>query len=119
MMTKVFRFLIAVGLCLLGWPIFAGQTSIIKTKTPPKPRKQYAPAKLPHKIEAHRGGMPARDWTILYYMDADNNLEPFMMDDVDEMEMIGSTDNVNAVAMLDRTPQYETRDGDWANTKIL
>ena len=51
--------------------------------------------------------------------DADCNLEAPMLDDIDEMEGIGSTDNVNLLVLLDRTPQHDKRDGNWSNSRLL
>lgn len=98
--------------------LFAASNSIVKKKTPPQ-AKTYAPPALPKRIAASKGAIPMRDWTVIYYLDADNNLEPDMLNDVNEMEMIGSTDNVNLVALLDRNPGYDNRDGNWSNSKLL
>jgi hypothetical protein len=43
-----------------------------------------------------------KDWTILVFLNADNNLDSFGVKDVNEMEKIGSTDNMNIVVLLDR-----------------
>lgn len=43
-----------------------------------------------------------KDWTFMVYMAADNNLDPAGVDDLSEMEVAGSTDNVSIVALLDR-----------------
>jgi len=48
-------------------------------------------------------------WTFMVYVAADNNLEPFGLTDINELEMVGSTNDVNVVAMLDL---YE-KDGSW------
>lgn len=44
---------------------------------------------------------PAK-WTFMVYMDADNNLDPAGVDDILEMQMVGSTDDVNVVILFDR-----------------
>jgi hypothetical protein len=44
---------------------------------------------------------PAK-WTFMVYMDADNNLDPAGIDDISEMQMVGSTSDVNIVVLLDR-----------------
>ena len=41
-------------------------------------------------------------WTILHYSMADTDLEPFMMTDVGEMGEVGSGENLNIVALVDR-----------------
>ncbi|GAI87180.1 unnamed protein product, partial [marine sediment metagenome] len=35
------------------------------------------------------------EWTVMVYLDADNNLESAGIDDINEMEWVGSTTDVN------------------------
>lgn len=50
----------------------------------------------------------ARAWTIMVYVAADNNLEPFALKDVDEMEKAHPGNGVTVIALVDRTPaDYE------------
>ncbi|MFC2072818.1 clostripain-related cysteine peptidase [Chloroflexota bacterium] len=51
---------------------------------------------------------PAKDWTFMVYMAADNNLDPAGVDDLNEMEVVGSTDNVNIVVLSDRWGSGDT-----------
>lgn len=44
------------------------------------------------------------EWTVMVYLDADNNLESAGIDDINEMETIGSSDEVNIVVQVDRIP---------------
>jgi len=44
---------------------------------------------------------PAK-WTFMVYLDADNNLDPAGVDDILEMQAIGSTSDVNIVVLFDR-----------------
>lgn len=44
------------------------------------------------------------EWTVMVYLDADNNLESAGIDDINEMEMVGSTPEVNIVVQFDRIP---------------
>ena len=55
----------------------------------------------------------AKKWTVMVFVNAKNNLESFGLSDVNEMEMIGSDDNINIVAELGRITGYTTADGDW------
>jgi len=52
------------------------------------------------------------NWTFMVYIDADNNLESAGIDDVNEMETVGSTDDVNVLVQLDRVynPPYDHSD---------
>ena len=56
-------------------------------------------------------------WTVMVYLDADNNLEPFGIANVNQMEQAGSTAAVNIVVQMDRTPGYDSSNGDWADTR--
>lgn len=43
------------------------------------------------------------EWTLMFYMDSDNNLEDPQMDDLEEMMKVGSSANVNIVVLADRS----------------
>ncbi len=51
----------------------------------------------------YAAALPA--WTVLVYMDGDNNLEPWDVGDVQQMEQVGSTGNVNVIVQFDRGSQ--------------
>jgi len=53
------------------------------------------------------------EWTFMVYLDADNNLEDAGIEDLNEMEEIGSTDDLNIVVQMDRAEGYDTTNGDW------
>jgi hypothetical protein len=57
------------------------------------------------------------EWTVMVYLDADNNLESAGIDDINEMEMVGSTVDVNIVVQADRIPGYDISNSDWTNTR--
>jgi hypothetical protein len=70
------------------------------------------------------GGIQAPDsWTILSYQIADTNLEPFMMDDVEEMGLVGSQPGFNLIALVDRAEGYTDTSvlgiPDWTGAKLL
>jgi len=58
-----------------------------------------------------------RLWTVMVYMSADNNLEPDGVHDLNEMESVGSTDDVNIVVQFDRNPGFDGSNGNWTGTK--
>ncbi|MCK9225397.1 MAG: clostripain-related cysteine peptidase [Candidatus Muirbacterium halophilum] len=60
-----------------------------------------------------------KEWTIMVFLNGDNNLESAGIKDVNEMEKIGSTDNVDIIVQFDRAKGYDKSNGDWTNTKIL
>ncbi|MFC0681641.1 clostripain-related cysteine peptidase [Lysobacter korlensis] len=62
-------------------------------------------------------------WTVLTYSIADTDLEPFMMDDVDEMGEVGSSEHLNVVALVDRAEGYDDEPvlglEEWVGAKTL
>ena len=44
------------------------------------------------------------EWTVMVYLDSDNNLESAGIDDINEMEIVGSSSDVNIVVQVDRIP---------------
>ncbi len=56
-------------------------------------------------------------WTVLSYMNGDNNLEVDMINDLEEMERIGHIEGVNIVVQLDRNTGFDTSNGNWADTR--
>lgn len=59
----------------------------------------------------------AKKWTVMVFVNAKNNLEEYGLLDVNEMEKIGSDDNVSIVAELGRIAGYSTADGDWKGSR--
>lgn len=78
------------------------------TPAGPAPTREAAPA-------------GAARWTVLVYLDGDNNLEPDALDDMREMARVGSSDELKIVVQLDRISSGEAWDdtsaGDWEGTK--
>ena len=64
--------------------------------------------------KAHR---PAKEWTIMVFVNGKNNLEQFALKDMNEMEQVGSTDKVNIVTEVGRINGYDTSDGDWKTVR--
>jgi subtilisin family serine protease len=60
------------------------------------------------------------DWLFMVYLDADNNLESAGIDDLNEMEVAGSTDRVKIVVQMDRAVRDyddDTSNGNWTGAK--
>jgi hypothetical protein len=57
------------------------------------------------------------EWTFMVFMNGDNDLEKFALEDFDEMARVGSSDRVNIVVQLDRHPAYSARYGNWAEAR--
>ncbi|OGR81047.1 MAG: hypothetical protein A2X32_08880 [Elusimicrobia bacterium GWC2_64_44] len=58
-----------------------------------------------------------KEWTVLVFINGKNNLEPFGLKDLNEMETAGSTDRVNVVVQLARIAGYSTAEGDWKTVR--
>ncbi len=61
-------------------------------------------------------GAPGPTWTVAVWMDGDNDLEPYVTTDLDELER-AATDDVRIVVQADRIDGYATDDGDWTDTR--
>lgn len=58
-------------------------------------------------------------WTMMVYISGDNNLEDYVVKDIEtELAPTGSSANVQVVALADRGPGYDTSYGDWQTTKL-
>ncbi len=80
----------------------------------PSPSPSYTPPALP------KFPLASKPWTVMVYMDGDNNLESYITHDLElELSALGSNANVNVVALADRAPGYDTSRGDWTSTKLF
>ena len=60
---------------------------------------------------------PEAAWTVLVYMDGDNDLEKWVAHDIDEeLGAVGSNADVQVVVLADRVRGYSTADGDWTGS---
>jgi hypothetical protein len=63
---------------------------------------------------------PKAKWTVMVYISGDNNLEDYVVKDIEtELAPTGSNANVQVVALADRGPGYDTSYGDWQTTKLF
>ena len=59
-------------------------------------------------------------WTVMVYISGDNNLEDYVVKDIEtELAPTGSSTNVQVVALADRGPGYDTSYGDWQQTLLF
>jgi hypothetical protein len=65
----------------------------------------------------HVHASPEREWTFMVYLDADNNLEDAGIKDLNEMETVGSSDSLAIIVQMDRIPDYDSSNGNWAETR--
>jgi hypothetical protein len=69
-------------------------------------------------VPADTSNLP--EWTIMVYSDADDDiLEEDIWFDVNEMEVVGSTPQVNIIVQIDRAQGAFSGDGDWTDTRRL
>jgi len=86
-----------------------GLTSPVNTPEPVVPATQ-APVDT--------SGLP--EWTVIVYSAADDELlEESMWFDINEMELVGSSAQVNIVVEIDRYAGAFAGDGDWTDTRRL
>ncbi len=57
------------------------------------------------------------EWTIMVFGNGKNDLEPYLLKDMNEMEKIGSTEKVNIVVEAGRIDGYDESDGDWKGVR--
>jgi hypothetical protein len=58
-------------------------------------------------------------WTIMVYMDADNNLEQDGLNDINEMESVNLEGyEINIIVLFDRCSGYSAEEGDWQGTRL-
>lgn len=58
-----------------------------------------------------------RYWTILVYMCAANNLEYYAIQNMNQMEQVGSNGNMAVVTQVKRIAGYDTSNGNWTSTR--
>jgi hypothetical protein len=67
---------------------------------------------------AHAHGAGPAKWLVLAYMAGDNDLEGPAIDDINEMEVVGSRPGeVEVVVQVDRAAGYNASNGDWQGTR--
>jgi clostripain len=69
------------------------------------------------------------EWTMMFYMDSDNNLEDAQMQDLEEMMAVGSSSNVNIIVLADRSDKGDDEEGytsravgsvrNWTTAKLM
>ncbi|MGE5558586.1 MAG: clostripain-related cysteine peptidase [Bacillota bacterium] len=85
--------------------------------TPLNLNVHISPGTITH-VNINRIPAPQKTWNFLVYLDGDNNLESYAISDINEMEQIGSTADVNILVLVDRIPGYDSSNGDWSGTRL-
>ena len=99
-----------LDLTLDGQPFGAAPFSVVAA-APPGPVASFALG--PPRQD------PGRAWTVVVYIDGDNDLEPFALKDLDEMERAMPASGVEVIALLDRAEGHSTEDGNWTDARVL
>ena len=60
---------------------------------------------------------PLKKWTFLVYEASDNDLEKFMVQDINDMENVGSSNNMNIVLQMDRGENPSELSGGWKGAR--
>ena len=58
-----------------------------------------------------------KEWTIMVFINGKNNLEQYALKDMNEMELVGSSNKLNIVVETGRIDGYDDSDGDWKGTR--
>jgi hypothetical protein len=94
----------------------------MRTVDPDRQHRQRLPSGRlrPHRPAGRRPERPARvaDWLVLAYLAGDNDLERALLDDLNEMERVGSRPGqVEILAQVDRAAGFDASGGDWTSTR--
>lgn len=98
------------GGVLSGTPSETGEyeVTIGVTSTPPgKTRKRT--------FTVNVRALPS--WTVMFYLAADTNIEEALLENLQQIESVGSTDNLNLVVQVDRIPGYSGAFGNWKDVR--
>lgn len=99
-----------IGLYFFGDQLIAG----FSPASPTVPLTQ--PVTVPPTQPVTDSNLP--EWTIIVYSAADDDvLEENMVFDINEMELVGSTAQMNIVVQIDRYARGFSGDGDWVDTR--
>jgi len=67
-----------------------------------------------------QGEAAGREWTVIVYMAADNDLESAAIADLKELEAVNyGNAPVSVLVLLDRSPYYDMTNGDWSDTRLF
>lgn len=61
---------------------------------------------------------PQRVWTLAFYLAGDNDLEPFALKDLKELERGMPDGGVECIVLLDRARGFSDADGDWTDARV-
>lgn len=109
-MNRTISALFFIFLVALGCRRVVPTATPTATPLPATPLPQNTPTVTPE---------PLPQWTILLYMDADNNLEPFALTDWEEMAAAQFNGDVQIVAQIDRSDRVSDVANDWQAKRFV
>ncbi len=56
-------------------------------------------------------------WTVMVFMNGDNDLEEWALGDMNELEALGASTEVNFIVQIDRSTDYSRLDGNWTGAR--
>lgn len=59
-----------------------------------------------------------KEWTIMVYVAADNDLESYALMDLNELEEVANSSTVSITALVDRADGYDSSNGDWVEARV-
>jgi len=93
--------------------------AVVKYEKEPEPEKEEIIPDKENIVPPSEQKKAEREWTIMMYMSADNDLEPEAIEDICEIEFSKiDTDTVTIIALLDRHPGYDISNSNWTGAKI-
>jgi len=100
-----------------GKPLLSVPYFIIRTAGAPSAEAQQPAAAAGFNLGKVRADKK-RQWTIAVYLDGDNNLEPFALKDLDEIERAMPSRGVEVLALVDRAEGFSSDQGDWKGARV-
>lgn len=92
-------------------------TTVVAVRPTMTPRAGASQTSAPTDVIDH-GDDEGESWLVMIYSDADDEvLEYDMFTDINEAELVGSSDNLTIVVQMDRYDGGFDGDGDWTSTK--
>ncbi|HSB66917.1 MAG TPA: clostripain-related cysteine peptidase, partial [Anaerolineales bacterium] len=93
-------------------------TPLYEPPTESNPIVENLPTRTPRPTTAPIAGQSGQNWLVMLYQDADDQvLEQDIFLDLNEAEMVGSTDRVTIVTQLDRYRGAFQGDGNWTSSR--
>ncbi len=119
MKTRNKRFLNLALVCVFLLSMLAACGDETEVPNEPAPISEAAPTEVSSEpISPPAAAGEAGTWLIMLYQNADDGvLEKDIFIDLNEAEIIGSTDQVKIVSQIDRFKGAYEGDGDWTSTK--